>query len=212
MKLNFLNMKSVQLLLILALGVATISCEKLGLTAPKMDTEEAMQRIVDSYKNIDTIQYKPIQIQWYEYDKLTNDLVYLNVDAVGKEDNKVYTQSMKIGGDNQSAGEMKPSSFYSRSNFDFNDMTYIKSSDINSELILKHIENAKAQIPEEYVFKSVGNYYINADQQTKELKYKFDFRLTMKGESTQVQGRQIVTNYYELSFKGFADGSVEMKD
>ena len=213
MRFNSLNRSFLQLSLCLIIGIGMFSCEKLGLTAPKMDTPEAIVRVQDAYKeNVDTTKYKPIEIRWYELDALSNDLIYLNIQSLNKEDNKIYSQSLKIGGDSQNAGEMELSKFGNRNTYDFDNENWIHLSDINSEVIMKQIENAKSLIPEEYAFESVGNYVISRDTKTKELKNTFDFRVTQKGESKEMRGRQIITNYYEFSFTGFLDGTVEMHE
>ena len=213
MKFTFLNKTVLGLSFLFVVGLSLVSCEKLGLTAPKMDTAEAVQRVVTSFtENVDTTKYRPIQIRWYEIDKLSNDLAYMNIESVSKEDNLVYTQSSKIAGDNQAAGEIELSKYKNRTSYDFEKLTWISLSDIDVDLIIKQIENAKAQIPEEYAFRSVSEYTIEANPRTKELKSKFELRLVKKGESTEVRGRQIITNFYEVEFIGLPDGTAEMKD
>ena len=213
MKFAFLNKSVLGLSFLLVVGLSLVSCEKLGLTAPKMDTAEAVQRVVDSFtENVDASKYRPIQIKWYELDKLSNELMFLNIESVSSEDNQVYTQSSKIAGDNQTVGEIELSKYKNRTTYDFEKLTWISASDINIDLIIKQIEDAKAQIPEEYAFKSVSEYTIEANQRTKELKSEFELRLTKKGESSEVRGRQIITNYYEVKFVGLPDGTAEMKD
>jgi len=213
MKFTFLNKTVLGLSLLLVMGFGLVSCEKLGLTAPKMDTAEAVQRVFDTYAaNVDTTQYKPIEIKWYEIDKLSNELMYMNIESVSKDDNKVYSQSSKIAGDNQAAGEIELSKYKNRTTYDFEKLTWISLSDIDVDVIVKQIEDAKAQIPEEYIFKSVSEYTIEVNQRSKELKSEFEIRLTKRGEPTETRGRQIITNYYEVEFIGLPDGTAKMKD
>ena len=213
MKLNILKKTALRLSFLSIFLLGLTSCEQLGLTAPKMDSADAVQRVITTYKeHVDAANYKPIQVKWYEIDKLSNDLCYLNIDYVGKEDNKLYTQSFKIGGDNQNAGEMELSKFRTHVKFDFEKEKEVTLEDINAEIIIKQIENAKSQIPEEYRFKSLSDYEIQGDSRKQELKATFTIRVTMKGEGTTTQGRQIITNYYEFDFVGNPDGTATMKD
>ena len=196
-------------LILLATAIGMVSCESLGLSAPKMDTEAAFKRVIESYeKYIDTTMYHPIEINWYEIDKLSNDLSYMRVSMISKDDNKVYSQVMKIAGDNQMAEEVKLSSYHNRSKLTFDGSNWIRPSDINAELFLQQFEDAKTQIPaDEYRIKSVSDCKMGIHNKTGEVKNSFEFRLTKVGESTQRRGKQVITNYYEVNFDGQPDGT-----
>ena len=201
-------------LILLATAIGMISCESLGLSAPKMDTEAAFKRVVEAYeKHIDTTKYHPVDFRWFEIDKLSNDLSYLNVTMISKEDDKAYSQSIKIGGDNQGAEELEPSKFSKYSKYTFDKSNWIRPSDLNAELFLKQIEDAASQIPEdEYNIRSVSDFNVELHHKTGAIQNNFTFRVTKKGEAKEYRGKQVITNYYEVSFDGQADGTAEMKD
>ena len=212
-----MKLKKLHISLTLIVAVfGMVSCESLGLTAPAMDTEDAFKRIVESYeKNIDTNEYHPVELRWFETDKLSNELSYLNVTMISKEDNKTYTVSIKVGGDNQGAGSIEPSKSSRFNKYTFDKTNWIRPSDINPTLHVKQVESAINQFSDEYseyTVKSIADFLIQLKNKTEEIETTFTVRVTKKGEATQRQGNRIVTNFYEQDFYGLPDGTAEMKD
>lgn len=70
-------MKKLILAITASLCIATLisSCNNLGISAPKMDSDEATQLIVETLeKNINFDEWKIYEIRWMEADELENNL------------------------------------------------------------------------------------------------------------------------------------------
>lgn len=70
-------MKKLILAITASLCIATLisSCNNLGINAPKMDSDEATQLIVETLeKNINFDEWKIYEIRWMEADELENNL------------------------------------------------------------------------------------------------------------------------------------------
>lgn len=78
-------MKKLILAITASLCIATLisSCNNLGISAPKMDSDEATQLIVETLeKNINFDEWKIYEIRWMEADELENNLTVLFVEMV----------------------------------------------------------------------------------------------------------------------------------
>lgn len=203
-------MKKIFTITLLAAAVAFTGCESVGLKTIKMDSAESLTRVAETIeKHIDNAEYKVVSAYWYEREELSNNLEYMLVEMVGT-DGALYSQTFKVGGDNQGPAEMKES----RSNrkYDFATMNHLTAADFDAAQINGYIETAKTEIPEEYSFESVHGYTLRVDPANGEKTSDFDIYVTEKGNKTSVQGRNVVTTYYEIEFQVEADGTVVMED
>lgn len=203
-------MKKIFTISLLAAAITFAGCESIGLKTIKMDSEQSIERIAETIeKHVNTAEYKVISLNWYEREELSNSMEYMLAEMVGT-DGSLYSQSFKVGGDYQGPGEVKES----RSNrkYDFATMKYITPEDLKPAEVVGWIDEAKAGIPEEYQFESLSNYTMRIDPQSGEKTSDFTVRITEKGNKRSVEGRNIVTTYYELEFDVLADGTVVMED
>jgi hypothetical protein len=83
-----------------------------------------------------------------------------------------------------------------------------KLSEIDFGLIEKNIEAAKSQIPAVYIDHSVYEYRIQFDDNKRA--DSFIINCLEEGESDHMEGRDIVTNYYEFLFEMDENGAVIM--
>lgn len=81
-------------------------------------------------------------------------------------------------------------------------------SEIDFSVIEKNIETAKGQIPSEYVDHAVYSYTIQFDDNKRS--DTFTINCLEEGESDHMEGRDIVTNYYEFIFDIDENGTVVM--
>lgn len=85
-----------------------------------------------------------------------------------------------------------------------------KISEIDFSIIEKYIENAKSQIPTEFIKHSIYSYEIEFKNNKRSDEFKIN--CLKEGESDHVEGRDIVTNYYQFNFEINKNGEVILKD
>ncbi len=203
-------MKKIFTISLLAAAIIFTGCESIGLTTIKMDSEKSVERVAETIKkHVKPEEYKPVSLNWYEREELSNSMEYLLVTMVGT-DGKLYTQSFKVGGDYQGPAEVEESR--SSQTHDFATMKYITPEDLVPATIVGWIEEAKAELPEGYGFESLKDYTFRIDPATGEKTSQFNARITETGNKRSVEGRNIVTTYYEVEFDVTADGTVVMED
>lgn len=83
-----------------------------------------------------------------------------------------------------------------------------KLSEIDFSLVEKNIATAKAQIPPEYVDHSIYSYRIEFDDNKRA--DTFTINCVKEGESDYMEGREMITNYYEFPFEMDENGEVIM--
>jgi len=83
-----------------------------------------------------------------------------------------------------------------------------KINDIDFTLVEKNINEAKKIIPAEYINHSVYTYKIEFEDNKRA--DSFTINTLLKGESDHMEGRNIVTNYYEFLFEVDENGAVVM--
>ena len=88
----------------------------------------------------------------------------------------------------------------------------IQIGDVKADDIVKQIESAVSQLPEELEFKSIAKYRINSDLYSDNIERGFTIRVTKKGEKQTRTRRSVITNYYELEFDVQPDGTVIYKE
>ena len=145
-------MKKLILAITASLCIATLisSCNNLGISAPKMDSDEATQLIVETLeKNINFDEWKIYEIRWMEADELENNLTVLFVEMVNKAGD-CFSQTFTLSGpgkgnisDQDEAGGLS-------GKLDFEKVKGLTPASINVEAIRKQYEEAKAMIPENY--------------------------------------------------------------
>jgi hypothetical protein len=83
-----------------------------------------------------------------------------------------------------------------------------KISEIDFTLIETNIADAKAQIPSEYIDHSIYTYSVEFDDNKRA--DRFTINCLEEGESDHMEGRDVVTNYYEFLFEMDENGAVIM--
>ena len=176
-------MKKLILAITASLCIATLisSCNNLGISAPKMDSDEATQLIVETLeKNINFDEWKIYEIRWMEADGLSGKL-------------------------------------------DFEKVKGLTPASINVEAIRKQYEEAKAMIPENYTFKSIGDYliqetvpsgneFLDRNKTFGEVKAEFSMNITENGKEIVESAGKKSVQYYEVTFNVLPDGSVQMEE
>lgn len=218
-------MKKLILAITASLCIATLisSCNNLGISAPKMDSDEATQLIVETLeKNINFDEWKIYEIRWVEADELENNLTVLFVEMVNKAGD-CFSQTFTLSGpgkgnisDQDEAGGLS-------GKLDFEKVKGLTPASINVEAIRKQYEEAKAMIPENYTFKSIGDYliqetvpsgneFLDRNKTFGEVKAEFSMNITENGKEIVESAGKKSVQYYEVTFNVLPDGSVQMEE
>lgn len=83
-----------------------------------------------------------------------------------------------------------------------------KISELDFTLIEKNIAEAKAQIPSEFIDHSIYEYIIDFEENKRA--DTFTINCLKEGESDHMEGRDMVTNFYEFLFELDENGAVVM--
>lgn len=213
-------------LLIAAIALAVTSCDSLksAFTPTKMDTIEATTKVADAIKkNIDFKEWKIYKIYWMEGESLENDLFSVHLEMINKS-NGCFTQSLILGG--QTAGtvtDLRDASGSGVKDRKFDEIKGITPEMINAETIQKQYDAAKASIPEEYEFRSIGSYtiaeavtsgssFLDRDKKLGEISCEFEINVIEPGKEYVESAGKKSLQYYQVDFKAFADGTVEMDE
>ena len=189
----------------------------------KMDSDEATQLIVETLeKNINFDEWKIYEIRWMEADELENNLTVLFVEMVNKAGD-CFSQTFTLSGpgkgnisDLNEAGGL-------RGKLDFEKVKGLTPASINVEAIRKQYEEAKAMIPENYTFKSIGDYliqetvpsgneFLDRNKTFGEVKAEFSMNITENGKEIVESAGKKSVQYYEVTFNVLPDGSVQMEE
>lgn len=197
-------------------------CGSLGIGGPKMDTAEATTLVQETVtKNIDRSQWKIYNIRWQEGEELGNELLQVTVGLVNPSGD-CFTQSFILSGPAKgTVSELRQAT--GRNRVEFEKVTGIDPAMIDPAAIQKQYEAAKAMIPENYTFKSIGRYEIgetlssgvelfDRGKNVGAIETEFDVRVTENGkEMIESAGKRSI-QYYEVVFDVGPDGSVEMRE
>lgn len=83
-----------------------------------------------------------------------------------------------------------------------------KISEIDFDLVQKNFEDAKKLIPEEYITPKLNVYTIKFKDNKRA--DTFTINTLLKDEGDHMEGRDIITNYYEFIFSMKEDGSLSL--
>ncbi|WP_300728052.1 hypothetical protein [uncultured Bacteroides sp.] len=211
--------------------VGMTGCNLIGESV-KMDSEQAVEKVNKILSTqVDTTQFKVVGINMFESEELSNDMSSLTLTYMSK-DGEVYKQdfSKEQNGDEFKAEELDKG--LSRSEdfklvIDYNRINSINKLDMN--LFSDYINKAKAMIPEEYEFASLHNFIIEEsyptttrmtlralrgnvkdDDEYGKRSIRICLSLLKKGEEKEYNGRQVITNYYQITLKTNDAGELEM--
>lgn len=215
-----------QVLWLAAALMMTTSCGSLksAFTPTKMDTVEATTKVVEALKkNIDFNEWKVYNVRWMEAEELENDLLMVSVDMINKS-NDCFSQVFHLGGSIPGhVGDLSKATGIGLDKLTFDAVKGITVDMINPEAIQKQYEAAKATIPAEYDFKSIGNYelseerpsgnkFLDRDKEIGKVSAQFDINMTERGKEYVESAGKRSLQYYEATFNVLPDGSIELDE
>ena len=203
--------KLTSIIAVSALFLAFTSCEKKNQMTDVKTLENVEQFLKEKS---DDFEGKIIKIRISEGEKLSNKLGTLDVDEV-REDNTIYNYSYYMD-----TGEL-----WSKPRKDIKGASWKDAkgiTGIDAEKIASYIEEAKKEVPEGYVFNSIGDIVVEEDidrsitgrfkKKSGDVLTSFNLLMTKEGEGTYRSGNKRITNYYELEFYVDKEGNLVMEE
>lgn len=89
----------------------------------------------------------------------------------------------------------------------------LKISDLDVDAMFSNVNKGVVLIEEEMEIDNyqVREYYVEADSKTNKVSSDFEIHVTEPNNET-IEGRNIVTNFYEVEFKADENGEITIKD
>ena len=198
-------MKLKNCILYVAAGLLLAACS----SAPQLDSPEAFEEVISTVNDKVDKKYEIVRILVYESDKLSNKRGTILVQMY--HEGKRY--SLSITQDAEPKLEESKGSY----NGDASKIKGIDLSKLSKDNYRKYVEQAVEIFGEatgdvEYVYKGVGSFIIENNGKGDDVTYDIDINFTEKDGATRYQGRNIITDYYEVGFRVDKDGNVEMKE
>lgn len=205
---------------------AAVSCDSISkaLSPTKMDTVECTQMVVDGLKkNVDLNKWKVYELYWMEGEELENDLQMLCVGMIN-EDNACFTQTFHLAGPVAgSASDLHEAIGTGMDKLDYNEVKGITPEMIDPQAIQQQYEAAKAMLPEQYDFKSIGTYrfkevlpsgnsFLDRGKNIGQIEVSFELNMTERGKEYIENAGKKSIQYYEVDFNVLPDGSVEIDE
>ena len=216
MKAKFLNLMAVAL----TAGAITSCGGASSFGKLAMDSPEAVEKVKEiTTKNVDPKEWKLIQVEWSEGEKLENNLNLGSIFVkLVKSNGQVFSQGF-LGQLGWKPADISPDHWYSQG-LDYEKITPIDASKLDPAAITKQLEDAKAMIPAEYEFKSLAEYRIKAGvpesssgkgEYVADYRTEFTFNVIEKGNETVSNAGTTSIVYYEIDFEVAPDGTLTMK-
>lgn len=211
-----------KLLLSLASALMLTACGAGSLLSggTKMDTTEATTKVVECLKkNIDFNEWKVYDLRWSEGETLENDLLMVRVEMINTN-NSCFSQVFHVGGSIAgTVGDLSEARGIGIKELTFAGVKGITPEMINPEAIQKQYDAAKTMIPEQYEFKSIGDYqfneiipsgnsFLDRNKKIGKIVVSFDVCVTEKGKEIVKSAGKESIQYYEVQFDVQPDGSV----
>ncbi len=143
-------------------------------------------------------------------DHLTSEVSYLNISYL--EDKLDYGQMyfLSLNGKEKLEEPEKARDSFQKKFFLKNKQGKVKIKDLDFSIIEAKYDEGIGMISNEYESFTLHSWTYNVNNKG-EITADFTIEGRKKGESTSMQGRNIVTNYYEFPFKMNVDKSIEAK-
>lgn len=215
---------SIGLMAIMLTASAMTSCGGAGTFGKlAMDSPEAVEKVKEiTSKNVNPDEWKLIQLEWSEglsdSEKLENNLNLGSIFVkLVKPNGNVFSQGF-IGQLGWKPSDISPDHWY-KQGLDYEKITPIDINKIDPTAITKQLEEAKSMIPDEYEFKSLSVYRIEAGiptsssgkgEYTPDYRTEFTFNVVEKGNETVSNAGTTSIIYYEIDFEVSPDGKLTM--
>lgn len=179
-----------------------------GSDVPQMNTKEGLDKIKSLAAEKFGMDLEVSSFRLNSQQDLNSDLGFITIDYI-KED-KVY-QRMFMEKTEHTDAVLNDEEVKTDKKRDLErNQGKLKIGDLDTSQIVAKINEALKLIGEDVEEHHIKNYYVNVDSKTNAITSNFEIHFTQKGESARLEGKNIVTNYYEANFKVDSKGIVEM--
>ncbi len=192
-------MKKINLILVSVLSMALFSC---GGGLPDFNEKDGVSRVKEIAEDQFGGDKEIYSLMVATKDHLTSDVMMVDVSYT--KDGKDYSQSYLVEQDN--LVEEKSNNFKNQSG------VQIKISDIDFDQISEKYKEATKLIDEQGEMEdyTLHNWIYRMNRNGK-LESTFTVEATKKGEGVGLEGRNVVTNYYEFNFEVDENGELVVK-
>ena len=184
-----------------------------GSDAPQMNTKDGLERIKTIANEKFGSDMEVYSMTIYSQEDLNSSLGLLTVKYIkdGKRYSRMYSEKTAHT-EAKLQDEKADSDSFQKKMFLDKAQGKMKISDIDTDKIIANIDKALTIMGEDVATHQLRNYTMNVDPKTNAITSNFELHVTQKGEGTSIEGRNIVTNFYEANFEADAEGNVVMKD
>lgn len=169
---------------------------------------KAIKTIVETEFGAETEVYA---LQISSTDHLTSEFGSARISYLeeGVDFSRTYMQI--VGANNQLQEPKEASKAFQKEFFLKNKQGKVKIKDLDFNLVLTKYNEAAAMVSDEYESLTLYSWSFNVENDGM-ISAKFTIEATLKGEGNTMQGRNIVTNYYEFEFEMNKDGEIIPQD
>ena len=184
-----------------------------GSDAPQMNTKDGLEKIKTIANEKFGSDMEVYSMTIYSQEDLNSSLGLVTIKYIkdGKRYSRMYSEKTAHTEANLQDEKADSDSFQKKLFLD-KAQGKMKISDIDTDKIIANIDKALTIMGEDVATHQLRNYTINVDPKTNAITSNFELHVTQKGEGTSIEGRNIVTNFYEANFEADAEGNVEMTD
>ena len=184
-----------------------------GSDAPQMNTKDGLEKIKTIANEKFGSDMEVYSMTIYSQEDLNSSLGLVTIKYIkdGKRYSRMYSEKTAHT-EAKLQDEKADSDSFQKKLFLDKAQGKMKISDIDTDKIIANIDKALTIMGEDVATHQLRNYTINVDPKTNAITSNFELHVTQKGEGTSIEGRNIVTNFYEANFEADAEGNVEMTD
>ncbi|QCX38895.1 hypothetical protein FF125_10780 [Aureibaculum algae] len=184
-----------------------------GSDAPQMNTKDGLEKIKTIANEKFGSDMEVYSMTIYSQEDLNSSLGLVTIKYIkdGKRYSRMYSEKTAHT-EAKLQDEKADSDSFQKKLFLDKAQGKMKISDIDTDKIIANIDKALTIIGEDVATHQLRNYTINVDPKTNAITSNFELHVTQTGEGTSIEGRNIVTNFYEANFEADAEGNVEMTD
>ncbi|WP_117880793.1 hypothetical protein [Aureibaculum luteum] len=184
-----------------------------GSDAPQMNTKDGLEKIKTIANEKFGSDMEVYSMTIYSQEDLNSSLGLVTMKYIkdGKRYSRMYSEKTAHT-EAKLQDEKADSDSFQKKMFLDKAQGKMKISDIDTDKIIANIDKALTLMGEDVDTHQLRNYTINVDPKTNAITSDFELHVTQKGEGTSIEGRNIVTNFYEANFEADAEGNVVMTD
>ncbi|MBJ2174492.1 hypothetical protein JBL43_09605 [Aureibaculum sp. A20] len=184
-----------------------------GSDAPQMNTKDGLEKIKTIANEKFGSDMEVYSMTIYSQEDLNSSLGLVTIKYIkdGKRFSRMYSEKTEHT-EAKLQDEKADSDSFQKKMFLDKAQGKMKIGDIDTDKIIANIDKALTIMGDDVDTHQLRKYTLNVDPKTNAITCDFELHVTQKGEGTSIEGRNIVTNFYEANFEADAEGNVVMTD